>query len=106
MFISGTASITGHETRHIGDLNSQIAETIENLRTLNQAAARLSPPGEYWACKIYLRDPAYREPVSRALEAAFGPRCQCLYLHADICRPELLVEIEAFQHVALAGKVP
>jgi hypothetical protein len=106
MFISGTASITGHETRHIGDLNSQTAETIENLRTLSQAAKRLSPPGEHWACKIYLRDSSHREPVSRALEAAFGPLCQCLYLRADICRPELLVEIEAFQHVALAGKVP
>jgi chorismate lyase/3-hydroxybenzoate synthase len=99
MFISGTASITGHETRHIGDLHSQIAETIENLRTLNQEAARPLPPGEQWACKIYLRDAAYREPVMRAIEAEFGPLCECLYLHGDICRPELLVEIEAFQHV-------
>ena len=106
MFISGTASITGHETRHIGDLRSQVAETIENLRTLNQAAARPSPLGEHWACKIYLRDSSYHEPVSRALEAAFGSLCQCLYLRADICRAELLVEIEAFQHLPLAAKAP
>ncbi|HEY1857090.1 hypothetical protein [Acidocella sp.] len=101
MFISGTASITGHETRHIGDLNSQIAETIENLRALNHAAARPLPLGEQWACKIYLRESSYREPVARAVEAAFGPLCQCLYLRSDICRAELLVEIEAFQHFTL-----
>ena len=103
MFISGTASITGHETRHAGDLHSQIAETIENLRALNREAARPTAPGEDWACKIYLRDAAYAEPVRRAIEAALGPLCQCLYLHADICRTELLVEIEAFQHRPLGG---
>jgi chorismate lyase / 3-hydroxybenzoate synthase len=99
MFISGTASITGHETRHVGDLHSQIAETIENLRVLNQEAARPTAPGEDWACKIYLRDEADHEPVRRAVHAAFGPTCHCLYLHGDICRAELVVEIEVFQHI-------
>jgi chorismate lyase / 3-hydroxybenzoate synthase len=99
MFISGTASIAGHETRHVGDLNNQIAETIENLRALNEAAARPTTPGEEWACKIYLRDAAYQEPVRRAIDAAFGPNCHCLYLHGDICRAELLAEIEVFQHL-------
>ena len=106
MFISGTASITGHETRHVDDLHRQIAETIENLRAVNQEAARPTTPGEDWACKAYLRDAAFQEPVRRAIEAAFGPLCQCLYLRGDICRTELLVEIEAFQHLALGRGAP
>lgn len=101
MFISGTASITGYETRHIGDLHSQIAETIENLRTLSRAAARPAPMGEHWAFKIYLRDSLYREPVNRAIKAAFGSLCQCLYLRGELCRAELLVEVEAFRHFGL-----
>ncbi|MDD2705906.1 MAG: hypothetical protein PHU07_11325 [Acidocella sp.] len=93
LFISGTASIVGHESRHIGDLHGQIAETIENLRALMDAMAA-SPQ---WAFKTYLHNPADREAADRALVAAFGPGCPRIYLHGDICRAELLVEIEAFQ---------
>jgi len=93
LFISGTASIVGHESRHIGDLRGQIAETIENLRALMDAMAA---PAQ-WAFKAYLHNPADHEIVDRALAAAFGPGCPRLYLHGDICRAELLVEIEAFQ---------
>lgn len=102
LFISGTASIVGHETRHHGNLDGQIAETIGNLRILIANSGRnisLVKP-EDWALKVYLRDPLYHEPVETALTAVFGAGSQRLYLHADICRPDLLVEIEAVQHAA------
>jgi chorismate lyase/3-hydroxybenzoate synthase len=102
LFISGTASIVGHETRHQGNLLSQIAETIENLKVLAASSGRniaqLQP--EDWALKIYLRDPLYREAVETALTAAFGTGSQRLYLHADICRTDLLVEVEALHQAA------
>ncbi|WP_298223212.1 hypothetical protein [Acidocella sp.] len=96
MFISGTASIVGHESRHVGDLSGQTAETIENLRTVTAAADIIK--ASRWAFKIYLRDPAHRDVVDLALRAAFGDEPKRLYLHGEICRPELLVEIEAFCH--------
>ena len=95
LFISGTASIVGHETRHHGDLEGQIAETIENLRALITNAGTRMARSEDWAIKVYLRDPLYQPAVEAQLTAMFGAQSQRLYLHADICRPDLLVEIEA-----------
>jgi chorismate lyase/3-hydroxybenzoate synthase len=97
LFISGTASIVGHETRHAGNLAGQIAETTENLRALIRVAEQADAWGhdDRWTLKVYLHDPAYREPVDAALHAMFGSVYQLMYLRADICRPELLVEIEA-----------
>lgn len=98
LFVSGTASILGHETRHAGDVLAQIGETIENLRAVITAAGSRALPtaGDRWALKAYLRDKAYLEAVDTALIAMFGAESERLYLQADLCRPELLVEIEAF----------
>jgi chorismate lyase/3-hydroxybenzoate synthase len=94
LFISGTASIAGHETRYPGDLSSQIAETAVNLQALIGASGQTVADAD-WALKIYLRDPADRAAVDPAIDAMFGPTCQRLYLHGDICRSALLIEIEA-----------
>ncbi|MDE1895767.1 MAG: hypothetical protein KGH91_01700 [Rhodospirillales bacterium] len=98
MFISGTASIIGHESRHADDLPAQIAETIENLHAVIGAAG-ITAPGR-WAFKIYLRNPAFRDEVDSALISAFGAFFQRLYLHGEICRAELMLEIEAFYTAA------
>ncbi len=98
LFISGTASIVGHETRHCSDLRAQVAETLENLRVLignaGRAAALMDSAG--WALKIYLHDPLYQAQIEPALTAMFGAAAQRLYLHGEVCRPDLLIEIEAF----------
>ena len=102
LFISGTASIVGHETRHPGDLQGQIHETIENLKIL-MTSARQDLSGvksEDLALKIYLRHVDYHPQVEAALNTAFGLRNQRLFLLAEICRTDLLVEIEAFHQAA------
>jgi chorismate lyase/3-hydroxybenzoate synthase len=98
LFVSGTASIVGHETKHEGDLPNQIAETAENLRAIINAAEKSTTPltGK-WAIKIYLTNPSAQPMVAKAVNAIFGATSQQLYLHGDICRKELLVEIEAFK---------
>jgi chorismate lyase/3-hydroxybenzoate synthase len=99
LFVSGTASIVGHETRHEGDLAGQIAETAKNLRAVIDAAAQHTAAklrGE-WALKIYLHDAAAVPLVAPAIDAVFGAGAQRIYLRGDICRRELLVEIEAFR---------
>jgi chorismate lyase/3-hydroxybenzoate synthase len=102
LFIAGTASIVGHETRHAGDVAGQIAETTTNLHALIRAAeqAEAWSHDDCWALKVYLRDPAYREPVDAAIHAMFGAACQPLYLRGDICRSDLLIEIEAVRQIA------
>ncbi|MEM8548808.1 MAG: hypothetical protein AAGF46_11685 [Pseudomonadota bacterium] len=98
LFISGTASIVGHESRHLDNLEAQVNETLSNIAALYQVhqertglTARWQERGVY---RVYLRRPDYLEPVHAALVAAGFPVARCLYLQADICRAELLVEID------------
>jgi chorismate lyase/3-hydroxybenzoate synthase len=99
LFVSGTASIVGHETRHEGDLAGQIAETAKNLRAVIEEAEKRSviPLRGEWALKIYLHDAAALPLVAPVADAVFGAGAQRIYLRGDICRRELLVEIEAFR---------
>ncbi len=100
LFVSGTASIVGHQTVHVGDVAAQTRETLVNIETvvgearkrLGDAAAFPLPALHY---KAYLRHPADLPVVQREVRAVLG-EADVLYLHADICRADLLVEIEAF----------
>ena len=98
LYISGTASIFGHASLHEGDAEAQMAETLLNLQSVIQEA-RDQGLVEVGAdtdtlIKVYLRRPDLRERVELRLREAFGPRAQLVWLQADICRGELLLEIE------------
>jgi chorismate lyase/3-hydroxybenzoate synthase len=96
LYVSGTASIFGHLSRHEGDAAAQADETILNLRSVIAEARGLIEVGEASGMlfKVYLRDIAYRSLVEEKLRAAFGPAPGIVCLRADICRRELLLEIE------------
>lgn len=98
LFISGTASIVGHETRHKGDVRAQLAETVENLRALIGNAGQSAALGDSagWGLKVYLHDPLAQPLVEPVLDAMFGAQAQRMYLHGEVCRADLLIEIEAF----------
>jgi enamine deaminase RidA (YjgF/YER057c/UK114 family) len=103
LFVSGTASIVGHETLHVGDVAEQTRETLRNIAALLDEARRVR--GAAWDLrdlryKAYVRDPADVATVRAEIARACGTAPDCLYLLADICRRDLLVEIEA---VALPG---
>lgn len=91
LYVSGTASIVGHETVHEGDVERQLSETVHNLRVLLAADEAGSGP---LALKGYVRHTADFERVARGLAEAF-PGTPTVLLHADICRADLLLEIEA-----------
>ncbi len=99
LFISGTASIVGHETRHVGDVAAQTRETLINIESLLEEANRLCTGASFdirtLAYKIYVRNAEDQPAVQAQLTAALGPEAQLLFLQADVCRQELLVEIEA-----------
>ena len=93
LYISGTASIVGHASRH-QQLHEQLAEIMRNLHALVAQAQSASGIGfnlEHDAqLKVYVRDindvPALRTQL-QPLPA--------LFLVGDICRRDLHVEIEA-----------
>lgn len=90
LFASGTASIVGHRSVHEGNLDAQLEETWRNLQALCDAVGG----AEAEALRVYLRQPADLEPARRFVSSRVPAGCQVLYLQADICRAELLVEIE------------
>jgi hypothetical protein len=47
------------------------------------------------ACKVYVRRPADLAVIRAELGKALEPASKVIYLQADICRQDLLVEIEA-----------
>jgi enamine deaminase RidA (YjgF/YER057c/UK114 family) len=99
LFVSGTASIVGHRTLHAGDPAAQTRETLVNIESLIEEAARRTSIEllrlETLAFKVYVRAPRDLPIIRVELESALGSDANLLYLKADICRQDLAVEIEA-----------
>jgi 2-iminobutanoate/2-iminopropanoate deaminase len=100
LLISGTASIGPNgETLHVGDFRAQTRRTFENITGL------LESEGATW--KDIVRTTCYLRDIDRDY-AAFNEERTAFYreqdldplpastgIQAKLCRPELLVEIEA-----------
>ena len=108
LLVGGTASIVGEDSLHDRDARQQALETFENLASLVAAARR----------QIAARDGAAVDPTPRAAFDAFtelrvyvvrdadapllremvterfGRTARIEFAQADLCRRELLVEIE------------
>lgn len=93
-FISGTASIVGYETLHQGDAEKQTAETLLNIRTLLQQIPHYDPAQGRMLLKVYVRHEHDLAMVQARVGAEFGAACKAVYLHSNICRSDLLLEIE------------
>ena len=105
VIVSGTASVLGEETVHRGDLPDQTRETLTNLATLvrsacEPSASTRSAPAEWrWLDRFRsLRIHVARRANAAAVVEATTPHVPHLehieVVHADLCRPDLLVEIE------------
>jgi enamine deaminase RidA (YjgF/YER057c/UK114 family) len=101
IWISGTASVVNSESRYPGDVEKQTEQTIDNIERLiasenflrhgvKGAGASLQDLAKI---RVYLR---HQEDFARCraiCERRIGP-VPAIYAVADVCRPELLVEIE------------
>jgi enamine deaminase RidA (YjgF/YER057c/UK114 family) len=109
LFVSGTASIVGHETIHQGDVGAQTRETMANISALLDEANRAVGLARYrldgLKFKVYVRQPSDLRTIEAALSGSLRPSTPIVYLQADVCRRDLLVEIEATgQSVGPAGE--
>jgi len=99
LFVSGTSSIVGHETIHHGDVAAQTRETIANIDALLDEANRLVGSARYsldgLKFKVYVRQPSDLGAIERVLADSLRSEAPVVYLQADVCREDLLVEIEA-----------
>lgn len=93
LLISGTASIVGHRTVHDDDVQRQLAETRRNLAALTQrAGCTAGVPPLLGYGRVYLR----RRDDLDAVRGRLADLCSgsLTILRGDICRRDLLLEIE------------
>lgn len=101
IFISGTASITESETQHVGNAVAQTHETLDNIAALisQDNLAQHGLPGlgtgldNLALVRVYIKRQEDYASVRAACEARLG-ELPTIYAVADVCRPDLLVEIE------------
>lgn len=92
VFISGTASINNRgEILHPGDIRKQAERMVENVAVLlSEAGAGF---GDIAEAVIYLRDMADAAVVKHFFDERF-PGLPRLIVHAPVCRPGWLIEME------------
>jgi enamine deaminase RidA (YjgF/YER057c/UK114 family) len=108
IFISGTASITESETRHVDDVAGQTQLTLDNIAALISAdnfgrhgvAGLGATLDDLALVRVYIKRQEDFETVRAVCRQRFGER-PTIYAVADVCRPELLVEIEG---IAFTGR--
>jgi enamine deaminase RidA (YjgF/YER057c/UK114 family) len=100
-WVSGTASIVNAETVHRGDVAKQTRQTIDNIRDLiaPENFARLGLPGagagleDLAKVRVYIKRQEDYEQCRAICDELLGG-LPTIYAVADVCRPDLLVEIE------------
>jgi enamine deaminase RidA (YjgF/YER057c/UK114 family) len=110
-WVSGTASIVDSESCHRGDPARQTEQTLDNIEQLiaadNFAAQGLKGAGaslrDLAKVRVYLKHPEDLAQCQAVCERRLG-HVPAIYAVADICRPELLVEIEGVAFSRFAGR--
>lgn len=108
VWISGTASIVDSESKHINDATRQTEQTIDNIEKLispsNFAFHGIRGGGmnlhELAKLRVYIKRKEDFAAVHQVCSRRFGI-VPVIYVQADVCRPELLVEIEGVGFIRL-----
>ena len=101
LMLSGTAAVVGHRSQHVDDITEQLEETLRNLDALLAEAQRHAGRidtlfGPQSPLKVYVRRPEDIAAIESLLSERLPSDTPRLLLHADICRRDLLVEIDGF----------
>jgi chorismate lyase / 3-hydroxybenzoate synthase len=98
LFISGTASIVGHATIAPSDPEGQTEVTLDNLSALLSAEGYRSLEqlgvNAHWS--IYIRNRMDIDRIHSIVQARINPESTVCYLEGDICRRDLMLEIEGY----------
>lgn len=91
LIVSGTASIRGHETLHVDDVAAQTHLSIDNIDILLHQSEKTM--NRLISLRVYIRRESDLETIKHIVDERL-PVGDRLYLQADICRSNLLVELE------------
>lgn len=93
IYISGTAAIKGENSCNAPDVGEQLTITLEHIKHLIAQGAGDNGKPNIETLRVYLKNPKDTDRISEALKS-LGLLVPTLYLCADVCRDELLLEIE------------
>lgn len=98
IFISGTASIVGEKTVGVGNPIKQTETTIQNIQLLysTEILHKLSEKElrpKYGHARVYVKRRKDFAAIKKTFKKHFG-NLPVVYIVADICRYDLLVEVE------------
>ena len=100
LFVSGTASIIGQDTVGKDDLTKQTQVTIENIRTISDKKnligyikEEIKYPEIYSYIRVYVKYLSDIPKVRSICLEHYGD-IPSVFIQADVCRNDLLVEIE------------
>lgn len=101
VYVSGTASIVDQRTVHLGDPGAQAEQTLDNIAALI-AGSNLEKHGiagfdaglsDLAVARVYVKRPEYFDAIRAVCEKRLAS-VPTIYTFADVCRDDLLVEIE------------
>lgn len=101
LLVSGTASIVGHETVHVRDSYAQTLTSLQNIALVVLEAEKQgaqSFPMHEMLFRVYVRNARDYVNVAKGFSEFFREMAMPSNVHyvlGDICRSDLLVEIEA-----------
>lgn len=112
LMVGGTASIVGEDSRHSSCIHRQLDETLQNLSSLIRTALHDerkesngttynadSPLRRFQHLRVYHTQLSQRARIIRAIRSRFTNADTIECLHAQLCRPELLLEIEGLANL-------
>lgn len=111
LLVGGTASIRGEDSLHVGDARAQTLETLQNLASLVRSACGTAEPevcdddalldclGRFRELRVYTPRPGDGGSVLEILTRFFVGAGRIEVLQAELCRPELLVELEGVAEI-------
>jgi enamine deaminase RidA (YjgF/YER057c/UK114 family) len=104
LYISGTASIEKEASVNLGNVEAQTHLTILNIKTLVSKENLMGQGLPVFLCvsfiyiHVYVKKTTDMEKVAPIVKKAF-PHAETLFTVADVCREELLVEIDGMAHI-------
>lgn len=104
VYISGTAAIRGEQSLVSDDITEQTRITMENiefltsLENINAKGPVVHGERRIRLLRIYIKNPEHLGPVREYMNAHYAGVVK-FYLYADVCRDELLIEMEGIADI-------